>query len=135
MRSAFVTIEAIIAFIILTFGILTTTSSMKTLGLLNQKKAYYEELYTAVLSLKDLTDVYSFEQQKEYRGELNGFTYRINAQEIDKRRDRIFDYDSGQKVDGVYEVTLYKVVLHIRKNKLEREYAYYTARQKKYEQK
>ena len=132
MSRAFVTIEAIIAFVILTFAILTTTSSMKTLSLLNKKKRRYENLYATVLSLKDLSDTYNFKERLNLQGELNGFKFNIKAKKIDSRRNQVFDEFEKRKVDGAYEVQLFEVILNVEIQNFKREYKYYTLRQKKY---
>jgi hypothetical protein len=128
-RSAFVTIEAIIAFVVLTFAVLTTVSSVRTLNLYSAKKELYQELYTSVLSVKDMIKNSPIEKKSLFEGEINGFRYKALVKKEDAKNNMLMDEFFGFS-PGTYRVTLYKILLEMRKGNLVKKFSFLLTREK-----
>ncbi len=128
-RSAFVTIEAIIAFVVLTFAVLTTVSSVRTLNLYSAKKELYQDLYTSVLSVKDMIKNSPIEKKSLFEGEINGFRYKALVKKEDAKNNMLMDEFFGFS-PGTYRVTLYKILLEMRKGNLVKKFSFLLTREK-----
>jgi len=126
---AFVTIEAIIAFVILTFAILMSVSSIRTLNLYERKKSLYEELYMNVLSIKDLIKNSDIEKKSRFEGKINGFSYKADIKKESVKNNMLMDEFFGFSA-GTYQVTLYKVLLEIKKGTFVKDYSFLLTREK-----
>ncbi len=129
MKKAFVTIEAVIAFVILTFAILTTVSSVRTLNLYQKRKSSYENLFITVLSIKDLIKNENFEKKRKFSGVLNGFDYNATVKIEDRKHNMVMDEFFGYS-PGTYQVTLYKVLLEVRKKNLIKNFSFLLTKEK-----
>ncbi|NPA82496.1 MAG: hypothetical protein GXO31_07780 [Epsilonproteobacteria bacterium] len=129
MKRGFVTIEAIIAFVVLTFAILMTVSSVRTLNLYKSKKDFYQDLYMSVLSVKDLIKNKDLEKNRIFEGELNGFKYRAQVKKEDVKHNMLMDEFFGFS-PGTYQVTLYKILLEMKKGNLVKNFSFLLTREK-----
>ncbi len=128
-RDAFITIEAIIAFVVLTFAVLTTVSSVRTLNLYSAKKELYQDLYTSVLSVKDMIKNSPIEKKSLFEGEINGFRYKALVKKEDAKNNMLMDEFFGFS-PGTYRVTLYKILLEMRKGNLVKKFSFLLTREK-----
>lgn len=129
---AFMTIEVLIALVIISMGVLTITSALKTLYSSTDKQKYYENSTIALLSIKDTLIQIDFEKQKRTTGKLNGLDYTITADQIASQRTYVVDESSdlsGNK--GGYEIILYKITLTLSDTLHTKYYTLYQARTKK----
>ena len=130
-RTAFMTIEVLISLVIISMGVVTVTSALKTFYAAAHKQDHYEEALTTLYSLNDMINKIDFEKQKQIEGVLNGWKYSIKAEQINIRRT----YVSNDLVElsgniGRYNVILYKVIMTISNNGLTKTYTLYRTRTK-----
>lgn len=129
MKRAFVTIEAIIAFVVLTFAVLTTVSSVRTLNLYQQRKSLYEDLYMSVLSVKDMIKNENLEKRKFFKGKINGFDYNATVKIEDVKHNMVMDEFFGYS-PGTYQVTLYRIFLEMRRKNFLKDFSFLLTQEK-----
>lgn len=130
MKRAFVTIEAIIAFVVLTFAVLTTVSSVRTLNLYQQRESLYEDLYMSVLSLKDMIKNENLEKKRFFKGKINGFDYNATVKIEDVKHNMVAVEESLGYYPGTYQVTLYRVFLEMRKKNFLKDFSFLLTQEK-----
>lgn len=86
-RAAVITIEVLIALIIMFSAIVLTTSSVRSLNLFLLKKEHYENSYITVLSIKALLENRELMiDGGEIKGKLNGYEYKVIYKPKQSRR-------------------------------------------------
>lgn len=101
IRPAIITIEVLIALIIMFSAVVLTTSSLRTMNLFKLKKEKYEINYSTVLSLKALFENRRFNPLGgEFSGEINGLKYEMK-----------YTLSENKKTYVVGETVLHKKIL------------------------
>ena len=115
LRQAVITIEVLIALVIMFSAVVLTTSSVRTLTLFKLKKEKYEINYTTVLSLKAMLENREFAANGgNFQGNINGFDYTIDYKPLKKNRTFILGETKASTGNyGAYEMTLYNCVLNL----------------------
>lgn len=131
-RNAFMTIEVLISLVIISMGVLTITSALKTLYSSTDKQKHYEEVSNTLLSLKDTLSGIDFEKQNHIEGKLNGWNYSIGIEEVASRRTFVIsDVAEFTGNKGPFNVLLYKIILIVHDNSLSKTYTLYQTRYKR----
>lgn len=131
-RNAFMTVEVLISLVIISMGVLTITSALKTLYTATDKQKHYEQAAIALLSIKDTLGSIDFEKQKHIKETLNGWNYTIDAQQIASRRTYVIgDVEEMSGNKGRYESLLYKISITLKDDLLSKNYTLYQTRYKK----
>ena len=117
-RRAVITIEVLIALIVMFSAVVLTTSSIRTLNLFKLKKEKYEVNYTTVLSLKAMFENRAFNPTRgEFRGEINGFKYKMVYLLSHNKRTYIPGETAALSGNlGPYNILLYKCMLQLTKD-------------------
>jgi len=131
-RTAFMTVEVLISLVIISMGVLTITSALKTLYAATDKQKHYEQAAIVLFSLKDTLRSIDFEKQKHIKGRLNGWNYTINAEQIVSRHNYTIDPDSEllSGNNGPHTILLYKITLAVNDDILSKQYTLYESRYK-----
>ncbi|WP_298691241.1 hypothetical protein [uncultured Sulfuricurvum sp.] len=130
-RTAFLTIEVLISLVIISMGVLTVTSALKTLYGAADKQKHYEAAATTLLSLKDMLSSIDFEKQQHKEGKLNGWEYAVHIERIASQRTYVIsDITEFTGNKGRYEIQLYKVTLTLHDESLSKTYTIYQTRYK-----
>jgi len=116
-RKAVITIEVLIALIVMFSAIVMTTSSIRTLNLFKLKKEKYEVNYTTVLSLKAMLENRAFEiLGGKFIGDINGFEYEISYKPtLSKRTFVLGETEASMGNYGPYNIILYDCILQLLK--------------------
>ena len=131
MRLAMMTIEVLVAMLILFITITTSSTVIKFLNQVKTKQSTYEDIYTSVLSIKDQHAHISC--QEPIHGTLNGFHYELTCHKIQESKNylRSEDMDEPSGFLGPFTISLYDVKIHLNKDTFEHSYSYfYTTYQK-----
>ncbi len=125
MRLAMMTIEVLVALLILFITITTSSTVIKFLNQVKTKQSSYEDIYIAVLSIKDLHAHMSC--QEPINGTLNGFNYQITCQKIQESKNYVHsgDPDEPSGLIGPFTVGLYDVKMSLKRDSFQHAYSYY----------
>ena len=117
-RKAVITIEVLIALIVMFSAVVLTTSSIRTLNLFKLKKEKYEVNYTTVLSLKAMFENRAFDQNGgKFTGSINGFSYEMSYKLNENKRTYVLgETDALGGNIGPYYIFLYVCELKLFKN-------------------
>ena len=142
LRKAFLTVEVLISMVILFMAITILTTSIKTTSLLERKKEHYELEYITIKSIINLvkkTDFSIQSQSKHFQpiplsiNKFNGYTFTAMGKKIQEA------YNIREGMDGISKgttlISLYKIVLKVKKDTTENEYSFYHTKVKKDENK
>lgn len=131
MRLAMMTIEVLVALLILFITITTSSTVIKFLTQVKTKQSSYEDIYIAVLSIKDQ---YAHMSCKEpINGTLNDFHYNITCKKLQESKNYVHsdETDDPSGLIGPFIVGLYDVKMTLKKDTFEHSYSYfYTTYQK-----
>jgi len=110
-----ITIEVLIALIIMFSAVVLTTSSVRTLNLFKLKKEKYEVNYTTVLSLKAMFENREFNPVGgKFTGKINGFDYEMRYKLLENRQSYIIGETEALSGNiGPYHIYLYECVLDL----------------------
>lgn len=132
MKKGFTIIEILIAMIILFIAIGFVNISIKAFNSYQRKAETYQNFYITALSLKDWIEVQDLDDDKNYRGVLNGINYTIDIKIIAKTRNYIV-YTEGRRGgsnSGNFYIILYKLEMILKDKIKTKEYSFYLTRQK-----
>ncbi len=132
MKKGFTIIEILIAMIILFIAIGFVNISIKAFNSYQRKAETYQNFYITALSLKDWIEVQDLDNDKNYRGVLNGVNYNINIKIVSKIRNYIV-YTEGRRGgsnSGNFYIILYKLEIILKDKIKTKEYSFYLTRQK-----
>ncbi|MDF1881738.1 hypothetical protein JHD50_10585 [Sulfurimonas sp. MAG313] len=118
IRPAIITIEVLIALIIMFSAVVLTTSSLRTMNLFKLKKEKYEINYSTVLSLKALFENRRFNPLGgEFSGEINGLKYEMKYTLSENKKTYVVGETAALEGNyGPYYIYLYTCVLQLIKN-------------------
>ena len=127
------TIEVLIAMVIIFLTIVMSASAMKFFNMSYKKKDHYVDIYTTVLSIKDYIEPTICDKNHKINSIMNGFKYTATC--TLKHEIRNFS-KAGDSTDisgniGVYMVSLYNVNLHVEKKHINKSIDYLITKVKK----
>jgi hypothetical protein len=104
----------------------TSVTSIKQLTLVQKQQVRYEDIYRAVINIKDYIDADICQKKRSMSGTLNDFEYKAEChQELEKRKYvKAFEQGEPEGNIGNIAAILSTVVLHLKKNSFEKEYSY-----------
>jgi hypothetical protein len=124
MNRAFITIEVLIAMLILFITIATLSSATKFFTTTKIKKIQYEEYYRAFLNIKDRQLQLPCSANN---GVYNGFSYEFTCKLVKKLRNYKPAFDEGDESGNIGQFTysLYENTLSLQKEKFTKSLTYY----------
>lgn len=131
LRLAMMTVEVLVAMVIIFLTIVLSASTVKYFNMSFIKKEQYVDIYTTVLSIKD-----KIEKDvciKKVDGRINGFSYTAKCrliQQIPNYQAPIDIDDIGGNI-GSYMMKLYQVSLEVKKDRIHKNIDYYVTKAKK----
>ncbi|HIP37548.1 MAG TPA: hypothetical protein EYG85_11920 [Crocinitomix sp.] len=133
MKRAIITIEVLIALIIMFSAIVLVTSSIRSLNLFVFKKEHYENSYVTVLSIKSLLENREFLSASGlFSGELNGYKYQVDYRAINKKKSYIIGETALLTGNvGNSWITLYDCTLVLSTFKSSNQYTFQITRYKR----
>ena len=131
MRLAMMTIEVLVALLILFITITTSSTVIKFLTQVKTKQSTYEDIYIAVLSIKDQHAHMSC--QDPINGSLNGFHYNLTCQKVQESKNYIHagEIDDPSGFIGPFTMGLYDVKMTLKKGTFQHSYSYFYTTYKK----
>ena len=113
-----ITLEVLVALIILFFAIMTSTAGTKLYTSTQIQKQNYEELYMATTSIVDKIKDEICSKNMLIEGVYNDFSYRATCslEKESKNYQKAFDLGDPEGLIGKYQLRLYRVDLAIEKN-------------------
>jgi len=126
-KKAIITIEVLIALIILFSAVVLTTSSIRSLNLFSLKKEIYKNSYIAVLSIRSLLENRKLNiNGGEIRGKIDGYSYIIKYH-VEKQKRSFIIGETSQLTGnlGIYMMFLFKCNLIIKNRYEDRDYIFY----------
>ena len=132
-RLAMMTIEVLIALVIIFMTIVMSASTVKYFNMTFQKKAQYIDIYTTVLSIKDKVEDDICITNSRIEGMLNGFNYTVECHLLTKSPSFSYAADDTEEsgLFGTYMIKLNEVKLSIKKKHIKKEFKYYLTKAKK----
>ncbi|ADN08319.1 hypothetical protein [Sulfurimonas autotrophica] len=121
-----ITIEVLVSLLILFMVVATSVTTIKHLNLVQTQQVRYEDVYRAIINIKDYIDADICQKKRVMSGTLNDFEYKAECrQEIEKRKYvKAMDLgDPEGNIDNVVAI-LSKVVITLKKNNFKKEYSY-----------
>jgi hypothetical protein len=127
MKKAMLTIEVLVALLILFLVITSSTMSLKSFGIINNKKSQYEKEYMSVLNIKDILQDDICVKSMTKTGKFDGYTYKAQCAKEKELRNyqKAFEIGDPEGNIGSYMIRLYKVNLHVSKGRLSKNYIYH----------
>ena len=113
-NKGFSLIEVLIASLVLFFTIITLNVAFKQYATYRQKQQQYEDIYIALLSLKDKLEDMNLSRIRETHGTINTLPYKISIREITRRRNFVYGEipeTSGNM--GTFQIILYEITIQI----------------------
>jgi len=131
MRLAMMTVEVLVAMLILFITITTSSTVIKFLNQVKTKQSSYEDIYIAVLSIKDQHAHMSCDAP--INGALNGFHYNITCQRVQKSKNYIHsgEADEPSGFIGPFTIALYDVKMTLKRDTFQHSYSYFYTTYKK----
>ena len=125
MRLAMMTIEVLVAMLILFITITTSSTVIKFLNQVQTKQSSYEDIYIAVLSIKDQHAHMSC--QDTINGALNGFHYNITCRKLQESKNYVKsgEIDEPSGLIGPFTIGLYDVTMTLKRDTFEHSYSYF----------
>lgn len=133
MKKAMITIEVLVAMLILFLVIATSFSNISFFNILNEKKKTYEDTYMNVLSIKDKLSLTLCTTTMRQEGTFNNISYIATC---DKEKE-LRTFTMGMELDdpsgnvGRYLIKLYTITLELQEEKSNKAYSYLLTRSEK----
>ena len=130
MKKAMITIEVLVALLILFLVIASSTNTIKFFQIVDRKKTTIEEEYMIVLNIKDILSNSVCKKELKEEGVTNGYSYTVECekQEELKSYKKALDLDESSGNIGNHIMRFYKVKLNIKKENFDKNYVYYITR-------
>jgi Tfp pilus assembly major pilin PilA len=130
MRKGFTVIEILISMMILFVAIGFVNISIKAFNNYQRKSEVYQNFYITALSLKDLMEIEKLNQQKSYKGVLNGIDYVISIKEVSRKKNYIINLEQAiGGNDGNFFIILYRLKMTLSAGNKVKNYLFYLTRQ------
>lgn len=119
-------IEVLISLLILFIVIAISVATIKHLNLVQTQQVKYENVYRAVINIKDYIDADICQKKISMSGTFNDFKYTAKCtQEFEKREYlKAFNLGDPEGNIGNIMVILSKVVITLKKNNFKKAYSY-----------
>jgi len=126
-KNAMITLEALVALMILFFAIMTSTAGTKLYTSTQIQKQNYEELYIATTSVVDKIKDEICSKNMLMEGIYNVFSYRATCslEKESQNYQKAFDLGDPEGLIGNYQLRLYRVNLAIEKNNFFKRVSYF----------
>jgi len=125
-KSAMITVEVLVALIILFLAVVTATTGTKLYISTQMQKQNYEDLYIATTSVIDKINDDLCLREMFLEGKYNNFTY--NAKCVLKNESRNykkgFDIGDNEGLIGRYQLKLYEVELTLSRKNFSKKFIY-----------
>jgi len=129
MKRAVITIEVLIALVIIFSAIVLVTTAARSLNLFALKKERYQRTYVTALSLQEMLQNRSIPDTTTFTGMLNGFSYTIACRLAESRRNFVVDEFGREGNTGSTLLKLYKCRMQlVNEEGLSAEYNFYLSR-------
>jgi hypothetical protein len=104
----------------------TSVTTIKHLTLVQTKQIRYEDVYRAIINIKDYIDADICQKKRSMHGRLNDFEYKVECrQEVAKRKyQKAFEIGDSEGNIGNVMAILSKVVITLKKDNFTKEYSY-----------
>jgi len=121
-----ITIEVLVSLLILFMVVATSVTTIKHLNLIHTQQVRYEDVYRAIINIKDYIDADICQKKRSMSGTLNDFEYKAEChQEVEKRKYvKAFELGEPQGNIGDVMAVLFKVVITLKKDNFKKEYSY-----------
>lgn len=121
-----ITIEVLVSLLILFMVVATSVSTIKHLNLIQTQQVRYEDIYRAIINIKDYIDDDICKNKMLMSGTINDFEYKAKCiKEIEKRKyKKASDIGEPEGNIGNIMAILSKVIITIKKNNFKKEYSY-----------
>lgn len=126
MKKAMITIEVLVAMLILFLVITTSFSNIKFYNIMNDKKRAYEDTYMNVLSIKDKISSTICKTMLKEEGNFNDVHFIATCQKLKELRTFRLGMELGDPSGNIgnYLMKLYEVTLVLNGEKYEKVYTY-----------
>jgi len=130
MKKAMITIEVLIAMMILFLVISTSFTTIKFFNINTHKKIFYEDNYIEILNIKEKLSSKLCKDSFEMTGDINGYDYSAKCDEKKEARSyrKAFDFDEKSGNYGENLMKLFQITVQVKKDKLKKTYRYYITR-------
>ncbi len=121
-----ITIEVLISLLILFMVVATSVTTIKHLNLVQTQQVRYEDVYRALINIKDYIDADICQEKRVMSGTFNDFDYKAQCtQELEKRK-YVKAFEQGEPEGNVGDVMaiLSKVTITLKKDNFKKEYSY-----------
>ena len=127
MKRAMITIEVLVALLILFLVIAASTNSIKFFQMVNGKKNNIENEYMIVLNVRDILAHQICSHSQRAEGSFDNYTYTATCEKQKEIRSYQKGFDIGDPSGNIgnYLMDLYKVHLEIKKANFDKQYIYY----------
>lgn len=131
-HKAMLTIEVLIAFVIIFMTIVMSATTAKYFNMTFQKKLHYINIYTTVLSIKDKISENICAKESRITGEINNFEYIAECKLIRESPTFILDAEDPANTgyNGHYNMKLNEVTLQVKARSVDKTYHYYLTQAK-----
>ena len=104
----------------------TSVTTIKHLNLVQKQQVRYEDIYRAIINIKDYIDADICQKKNSMSGTFNDFEYTAKCiQELEKRKYvKAFELGDPEGNVGNVMAILSKVVITLKKNNFKKEYSY-----------
>ena len=128
-----ITIEVLVAMLILFLVSATSFEYIKFFNIISEKKEHYEDVYIATLNIKDELSSDICKKVHYVEGVSNSYTYSAQCEKIKELRTYVkaIEYDDESGNIGGFMIELYRVNLELKNVRFHEEMSYYVTREKK----
>lgn len=121
-----ITIEVLVSLLILFMVVATSLTTIKHLNLVQMQQMKYEDVYRAIINIKDYIDADICLKKSSMSGRFNDFEYKAECiKEIEKRKYvKAFELGDPEGNIGNIMATLSKVVITLKKKNFKKKYSY-----------
>lgn len=104
----------------------TSVTTIKHLTLVQKQQVRYEDVYRAIINIKDYIDADICQKKSSMSGTFNDFEYKAKCiQELEKRKYvKAFELGDPEGNIGDVMAILSKVTVTLKKNNFKKEYSY-----------
>ena len=133
VKNAIITIEVLVALLILFLVIASSTNTIKFFQIIENKKVTIEDEYMIVLNIKEKLSHSICKEELKEEGSLNGYNYTAECEKQNELRSYQQALEVGDSSGNIgnYLMKLYGVKLNIKKDNFDKDYVYLITRGEK----
>jgi len=126
MKSAMITIEVLVSLLILFMVVATSVTTIKHLNIVRTQQVRYEDIYRAVINIKDYIDADICSKKVSMSGNFNGFQYHAVCKEEVEQRKYVKAFEEGEPEGNIGNLMaiLSKVTVTLKKGNFQKSYSY-----------